>query len=247
MAQKQDVISQIKLQEPTENEWSKPISYSFGGLNFKGQVALTDLKDTSGNPANASAYSDLTRADLYWLVERQGLELATHPLYFEISEGRDKKTKEVYDSVKGDYFVTGSGVEYFGDKAVLGINPIVLDREKGVIRYTHTTVVPRMNSYCDEQNFLDENSWFSKQGRVLKYPIYLHESKENVLKTVVVGLGSGGYVVALAVRRPLDWVFDWGARLMKNLEMEIGEKAKVDKRILEKAGKFDEIVKVVGK
>lgn len=221
MAQKQDVIPQIKLQEPTENEWSKPISYSFGGLNFKGQVALTDLKDTSGNPANASAHSYLTRADLYWLVERQGLELATHPLYLEISEGRDKKTKEVYGSVKGDYFVTGSGIEYFGDKAVLGINPIVLDREKGVIRYTHTTIVPRMNSNGDEQNFLDENSWFNKQVRGLKYPIDLYESREDGLKIVDALFGSDGGVDADAYGRPLDWGFGRGARLMRNLEMEL--------------------------
>lgn len=214
-------LDDIKIQEPTENQWSSPIDWNFGVLRAKSQFSLTDVKDTSGNPVNASTYSGLTRADLYWLAQRQSLKLATHSLYFEISEGRDNKTKDAYSSVKGNYFVTGSGTEYFGDDIILGIDPIVLDREKGVVRYTHTALVPRMNSHGNTQNFLDENSWFSKQGRKLKYPINLYESNEDGPKIVDAYFRSDGYVDAFAGRRPLSRDFLRGARLMRNLEMEL--------------------------
>lgn len=230
-------LDDIKIQEPTENKWSSPINWKFGVVNARSQISLTDVKDTSSNPVNASTYGNLTRADLYWLVQRQGLKLANHALYFEISEGRDSNTKNACNSLETDYFATGSGIELSGDKALLGIDPIVLDREKGVIRYTHAALVLRTNSYGDRQNFLDENSWFNIQGRRLNYPIGLYESREDALKIVdVLSILYNNidpvsrfhdHIDASAGRHPFCDL-DWNARLMRNLEVEIEKKTKAD-------------------
>lgn len=233
-------LDDIKIQEPTENQWSSPIDWNFGVLRAKSQISLTNVVNTSDEPVNVSTYNDLTRTDLHWLAQKQGLKLATHPLYFEISEGRDNKTKDAYNSVKSNYFVTGSGTEYFGDNIIiLGIDPIVLDRKKGIMRYTHTALAPRMNSHGNTQNFLGENSWFSKQGRELKYPIDLFESNEDGPKIVDVNFRSYGYVGLEARGLPLYRGFYRDVRLMKNLEMELDKNKKIDKRILGKAKKIE--------
>jgi len=205
-AQSQSQISQIKLSEPTENQWSRPVEYTFGGLWFKSQIALTDLRDTSDNRINPSSYGDITRTDVLCLVQEADFSLAPHPLYVEISEGRKSKTKEAFESLKGNYYLTGSGEEYFGSKAVLGMDPIVVDREKGLVRYRYAVHVERMNSDGNLQEFLHSpSSWFSKQAdRKLNHPIYLYESNEDGLKYVDAGFRSDGDVDVGAYRHPLN-------------------------------------------
>ncbi len=218
----QQYLDQIRVQMPAEDQWSEPIEYMFGGLHFRSQIALTDLTDTDGEPISGDTYHDMSLTDPLWIVQTLGLMVAHHPLYIAISEGRDGAARQSYESLhnpQGPYGIhlTGSGIEYSGDKAVLGIDPIVLDRENGLTRYRHAIPVERLSSKVGGQVLLDErSSWFSRQGgRKLKHPIKLYESTSDGLKYLCVDFVRTDGEVHVSAGAPPSSNLAWYIRLMR--------------------------------